>query len=478
MSNNNVNRAAIIILLFICVFCTARLNAEYIFLRDGKIVQGTIITDEANLITARVGRETKKFRRSEIIRILYTDLNMGKVYIQKRDGTSIVVHIVDEDRTSYVCRKDLYSPVEFTLNRSDVLFVAEKNPSGLQGQSDTTWVKLTWFPPYDPVSKYNIYMKAWKSGKYEKVDDTSKKEITIKDLKSNTEYYFIVKSVDRDNYESSPSNELKLTTKNIPPLPPKDSSVEQNPDGSFIVKWTGAYDPDGMIKAYKIYKVLTLKSSLMATVTGAEFVIPANAKFDRIYITSIDNYNSESGDNAPVYFEQRPEVNFSIHPLAAFPMQNMRKAVKPGYGASLRAGISNYYYPGLDIKMELSYIYFKGKGRDNLAAPENSLNSIVLAPALLSAGYSFYPHKALHISPAVYAGVCLVNTKYTYFDIPASAKKSVNDTSYEPCFGAGLTIRWDIAPWFIGISADYRYIAEESGKIAYWSVSPCAGFKF
>jgi hypothetical protein len=468
------NNVAIILLLF-CIFYAGSLNAEYIFMRDGKILQGTIVTDEANIIVARVGTETKKIPRANIIRILYTDLNMGKVYIQKRDGTSVIVHIVDEDRMNFVCRKDLYSPAEFTLKRSEVLFVAEKNPSGLQGQADMTWVKLSWFAPYDPVSVYNIYIKSGKNGKYEKIDHSSNKEITIEMLKSNTEYYFIVKSVDRDGYESTPSNELKITTKNIPPLPPKDSFVEAKPDGTFLLTWLDAVDPDGLIKGYKLYKILNMKTSLLATVAKTEYLISAQEGFDRIFIKSFDNYNTESLDCTPTYFGPRPEINISVQPLFAMPMQNFCKVARYGYGVTLRGGMSNYYFTGLDLKLEASYIYFKG--REDFDIPESSVKNIVLIPALLSAGYSVYPFKALRISPAVYAGYCYVQGKYSHFDV-IDGKKIVTSTAYEPIIGAGISIRWDISPWFFGISADYRYIAEKSGNISYWSIGPVAGIKF
>jgi hypothetical protein len=476
MEKNIIDRIIYIIILIFCTLTVAPLNAEYIFLRDGKIIEGTIITDEANLITAKVGKETKKFRRSEIIRILYTDLNMGKVYIQKRDGTSIIVHIVDEDRTSYVCRKELYSPEEFVLKRADVLFVAEKNPSGLQGQADMTWAKLTWFPPYDPVSKYNIYIKTGKNGKYEMVNDTPNKEIIIKNLKSNTEYYFIVKSVDRDNYESSPSNELKLTTKNIPPLLPASTFVEKISDGNYLARWENAVDPDGTIKNYKIYKVFNWQTTLMANVTKTEFVVSEKEDFNHIYIKSIDNLNTESVDSAYLFFPGRPEINYSIQPLIAMPLQNFSKVADYGYGATLRGGISNYFYEGLDLYLQASFIYFTG--RSDYTTPENSVKNIILVPLTLSAGYSFYPYKAFRISPAVYTGYCYVQSKYSYFSLILSRKKTVTDRAYEPVIGAGLTIRWDVAPLFFGITADYRYIIEESGKTSYWSLGPAAGILF
>ncbi len=471
----NNNKMLFIIVLFIILICANGLYAEYIFLKDGNIIRGTIVSDEAKIIEARVGKETKKIPRTNIIRILYTDLSMAKVYIQKRDGTSVIAYIVDEDRVSYVCRKDLYSPAEFTLQRAEVLFVAEKNPSGLKGEADMTYVNLSWLAPYDPVSVYNIYIKTGKNGRYEKIDQTSKKEITIKGLKSNTEYFFIIKSVDRNNYESSPSNEIKLTTKNIPPLPPDKASVIKMPDGNFSVKWTEAVDPDGTIKEYKLYKILYRKTSLIATAAKTEYIISGKEDFDRFFIKSCDNLNTESDDNTYVYFGPRREINFTILPLFAMPMQNLKKAAVFGYGVTLRGGISNYFFTGLDFKLDVSYIYFKGK--DDFPLAESAVKNITLAPAMFSTGYTFY-YKALRISPAVYAGVCYVQNKYSYFDMVLSTRKTVTKKAYEPAFGAGLTITWDIMPWFYGISADYRYIAEESGKISYWSIAPCAGIRF
>jgi hypothetical protein len=466
----------IFIIIFILFFYADVLRAEYIFLKDGKIIQGTIVSDESDIIAAKIGNKTEKIPRSNIIRILYTELGMGKVYIQKRDGTSVIAYIVDEDRVSYVCRKDLYSAEEFTLKRSDVLFVAEKNPSGLKGEADMTFVKLSWLPPYDPVNTYNIYIKTGKN-KYEKIDSTSKKEITIKNLKSNTEYYFIIKSVDRDNYESSPSNEIKLTTKNIPPLPPKQTLVTEMQDGNFQVTWQAAVDPDGTIKEYKLYKVLNRKTSVFATTAKTEHIVSIKEGFDRIFIKSVDNLNTESEDTASVYFGPRPEIDFSVHPLFAMPMQILKKATEYGYGISVRGGISNYYLIGLDLRLEVSYIFFKGKDSFS-AAPENEVKSVTLIPALLSAGYSFYPFKALRVSPAVYLGACYMQNKYSYFDIVESAAKTKAETAYEPALGAGLSITWDRSPWFFGVSGEYRYIYEKSGKIAYWYVAPQAGIRF
>jgi len=105
--------------------------------------------------------------------------------------------------------------------------MAEKNPSGLQvnGVVGTDRVSLTWLPPYDAVKKYNVYMKKIDSDKYELIDSTGGKSITLKNLSAKTAYFIIVTSVDGDSYESSPSNELKVITSAHVEVQQKDGKV-------------------------------------------------------------------------------------------------------------------------------------------------------------------------------------------------------------------------------------------------------------
>ncbi len=191
------------------------LFAEAIFLKDGSIISGSIISDAASSVSLRLSdNKIKQIPRSDIMRILYTELKMGKIYIQKRDGKGVVAFMVDEDQQSYTFRKELYNPEEFVLKRSEVLFISEKNPSGLQvvGEVGTDRVSLEWQPPYDAVKRYNLYMKKSEKDKYEMVESTGSKSIKLKNLSPKTNYYLMVTSVDKEDYESSPSNELKITT--------------------------------------------------------------------------------------------------------------------------------------------------------------------------------------------------------------------------------------------------------------------------
>jgi hypothetical protein len=243
------------VLIFFLLICLP-IRSEHIFLKDGSIISGQVIRDGADSVTVRDSdKKTRDVKRSDIMRILYTELKMGRIYIQKRDGKVIVAHMVDEDRDSYTFRYDLYKPEEFTLKRSAVLFIAEKNPSGLQvvGDIGTDRVSLTWEPPYDKVKIYNVYIKKNEKDKYELADSTGGRSVTLKKLSSNTTYFLIVTSVDTTNYESSPSNELQVRTKNIPPDEPARVIYTPDPSGARKITWKPARDPDGTVVKYRIF---------------------------------------------------------------------------------------------------------------------------------------------------------------------------------------------------------------------------------
>lgn len=127
-------------------------SAENIFMKDGSIVEGKIIADATDYITIKdkSGKE-RNIERRLILRILYTSLNLSKLYVQKRTGESFVAYLVDEDRDDYLFRKDLYKPVEFKVSRKDVLFMSEKNPSALKGDATSDEIALSWLPPYGQV---------------------------------------------------------------------------------------------------------------------------------------------------------------------------------------------------------------------------------------------------------------------------------------------------------------------------------------
>ena len=106
------------------------------------------------------------------------------------------VFMVDEDRETYTFRKDLNKPAEFKLERADVLFIAERNPSKLKGEAGYTDIKIDWYPPFDEMKRYNVYIKDEKKGKFTIAGKPRGNNFHLKDLKGNTKYFISVTTVE------------------------------------------------------------------------------------------------------------------------------------------------------------------------------------------------------------------------------------------------------------------------------------------
>lgn len=290
------------------VFFSLPLKAEFVFLKDGSIIEGTIIHDAKETTTLRKKNGQEKIiKRIDIMRILYTKLYMGKIYVQKRSGEGLEAYMVDEDQETYIFRKQLYKPDEFILKRKDVLFISQKNPSGLSGKAETDSVRLEWLPPYNRVKEYRIYMKIKKRKKFKQVGRSDDKKFVMEDLTSNTTYYFLVKAVDFQNYESLPSNQIKVTTLNIKPTAPENilRLNRYNKDGSTLevkMKWEQGSDPDGRVTGYHIYMETDKGYKKIGKTPKSQYAVKKleSGKTHRFRIRSVDNLRDESVDSSTV----------------------------------------------------------------------------------------------------------------------------------------------------------------------------------
>ncbi len=183
------------------------LSAEAVYLKDGSVVYGKIVSTNAASVTLRLSDNKVK-------QILRSDIN-------------------------------------------NILFVEEKSKTviALDGEPGTDRVSILWPAPYDGVKKYNVYLRKNRADKYELADTTGWKSVTLKNLTSKTDYYLMVRSIDSDNHESIAGNELKITTKNILPEKPVITSTEDTSNGGRKYLWNASTDPDGKVEKYRIYAV-------------------------------------------------------------------------------------------------------------------------------------------------------------------------------------------------------------------------------
>lgn len=455
---------AFVVLLF--AVSELPLKAEAVFLKDGSIVDGTIESDSAAAVTVRLSdKKRKQILRKDIMRILYTELKMSKIYIQKRDGEGLVAYMVDEDRVSYTFRKELYNPAEFVLNRSDVLFISEKNPSGLKvdGEIETDRVSLKWLPPYDDVKKYNIYMTKNKSGKYEVIDSTKDKTITLKNLTSNTTYYILVTSVDISDYESSPSNELKITTKNISPDKPEITSYgDINADERKII-WKASNDPDGKVEKYKIYGTKDDKREMIAEIKKPEYILKKALEYKRVEITAVDNNGSES-DSSDVKLLKNTVIGF--YPGVIIPLGKLGEMYNIGYGGMLTLSEKNLYFRNFEAGVSAGFYYAEEKNL--LKDGKSNYDTFMMAPLLINAAYRFEFWDNYSVTPSFSFGFTYINMKYINLNTMTYAPEENTDDIIDPTIKCGLGLGYSITETIsVSLTGEYGMFVEESGPISF-----------
>lgn len=462
MSRKIMTAAAVLIVSMVFV---STLNAESVFLKDGSIVEGSIISDSASFIKIK-DKENKlrQVSRNDILRVRYTKLKMGKIYIQKRDGEGIVAFIVDEDQDSYTFRKDLLKPEEFVLNRGDILFMAEKNPSGLKtvGDMETDRVSLTWLPPYDSVKKYNIYLTKDKKNKFELADSTTGKSVTVKNLSSNTTYFLVVTSIDSDGYESSPSNELKITTKNRPPSEPVIISSGDVKASERTVMWEPSNDPDGKLAGYRIYVTNDDKREMIAEIKKTEFILKNALNYDKVEIAAVDDRGDES-DYARVRI-LGDSTFLGFYPGVIYPMGKFGKMYNSGYGGMFTFSERNWMFENSELGISLGYYYLQGK--DLLEEKNKDYQYYMFIPFYLTGGYNIRIGENFCFKPVISFGCAYVDARYKDALTASSPDKKLQE--FYPASKIGLygNYKFTSALCF-SVGCEYGAVFENGGRLSF-----------
>ena len=199
------------ILILSIVITVLPLKGELIFLNDGSIIEGEIVSDIEETVTVKdKDSMSHEIQRSGILKIS-PSIKTGKVYIQKRNGEGISAYIVNEDKTSYTLRTELNDTYEFTIKKSDILFISNLTPTDVNGVFESYQIYLTWTKPSVSVKHYKVYYSTGNNEKFKLDGTTTDTSYTLKNVLNNKTYYIIVTSIGMDDSESPPSNELKLT---------------------------------------------------------------------------------------------------------------------------------------------------------------------------------------------------------------------------------------------------------------------------
>ncbi len=105
---------------------TVSLPAEIIYMNDGQVIRGTIVSEGTDTITVRTEYQTRTIFRRHVTRIMYGERDMEPIYFLMRDGRLINGFLVDQDSRKVVYRKTKDSPEEFTLLKEDISQMSAK----------------------------------------------------------------------------------------------------------------------------------------------------------------------------------------------------------------------------------------------------------------------------------------------------------------------------------------------------------------
>jgi hypothetical protein len=282
-----------VLLLFLAIAIPS--SAEHLFLKDGSIINCKVIEETADQITIVTDNgKNVVYTQDKVLRVLYAELNMEKIYVQLKNGKSMRVYMVDEDRKTYTFRNDITKPEEFIINRSEVMFITERNPSGLKGEPELYSISLSWYQSFDKMEKFNIYIKNTQEVLFTLTGESKETSYVLKNLKSNTKYIIRVTGVDSENLETGSSNEIEILTKNLPPFMPEKGSYEKEKNGDYYLTWDKTEDSDGKVVNYIIYRLWNKKNIKLAETTETELIIKGPLKFNKLYVRAVDDMGAES----------------------------------------------------------------------------------------------------------------------------------------------------------------------------------------
>jgi len=475
-----MNRTAIKFLLVTLLLHVSVLSfAEVIFMKDGNIIEGKIVTDSADyLVMKKKDGKSERINRKLILRTLYKSLNMSKLYVQKRNGDNFVAFQVDEDNEVYVFRKELYKVDEFSVLKKEVLFMSEKNPSALKGEATSESVVLSWLPPYGQVKNNKIYSKQSKEDEYKVIGTTKKNAITITGLESQKTYFFIVRAVDDTGDETNPSNEIKVITKSSPPDAP-DVKVEKDTKENWVLIWNEAKDKDGKVEGYRIYTEKNGEYALLEETKKFTATVPKDALFDSIHVRSIDNNGDESKT-----VDYRHDWRFILSPQYVIPSGKMSDFIGNGYGGNLDISRRDLFFN--DFELGLTGGYLKVEGKKKIGNGNSNVKSLNMYPAALFTAYRiplsfnrFGLYDNLSFYPRLSAGVMVMQFNYELLDNTGAVDETKKALILEPFVKAGLFAEVGFSRnFFFTAGAEYSYMIDSIQGLGMINFSASAGFRF
>jgi hypothetical protein len=458
------------------------LLAEFIFKKDGSIIRGSIVKDYPGSISVKKNDGViEQVNRSDIMRINYTELYLGKVYARLTSGEVVEGYQVDEDRDNYFFRKDITSTEEFKIQRKKVMFIAHTNPTDVKGNPSTVFINMTWSPPFKPAKFYRVFIRDVKNNEetFRNSGETVETVYTLTNLIKSWTYELYATAIADTGEESLPSEKIIVNT-----LPEQPQNLilneELSQDGRTVTltfKWDNVTDPDSRVKNYNIYETVDGEKIKKGTSEGSEFTIkdfPAEGKH-RFSLVAVNDISAESAEVKAVY-DAGYKIYVNGEAAYVYPLGTMRDMAASGYGGMVRSGIIWRKY---SLGIETGIMTYN---------PSKYIKSMMMAPLLLEAGYEILLpglfSKQLPglftIKPYLKAGWSFDMIKYVVYE-PSNPliEGTKTEKSFDPMASAGAYLNYEHNEKInIYCGAGYSGVFQKSGRLDFINLSFGAGTVF
>ena len=341
-----------IAMTFIIILSALPLSAEYLFLTDGSIIQGRVVSETQSEVNFRSDddREARIYPREQVIRVHYTEMSFNRIYLQLHSGESMSVFLVGEDRRSYTFRNELYKPEEFNVARADVLSISERNPSGLRGEAGYTEVRIEWIPPGETMRRFRIYIKKDGEDEFTHTGTAGSRSSVyrISGLDRDTKYRLYVTGLDSTGEETPPSRSIEITT-----LSPDDPGPE------FTIKFE-----------YHFGRLTFTPAVIMPLGTFGDMASPGYGGFVSFTLSDLMFKNFSAGIEAG-YFYMPGNDSFKTEHSSADSFQLIPFGFKAGYNFSLTENLT--LKPAITAGAAYFDMRYKAFDKGEGAAADNAL---------------------------------------------------------------------------------------------------------
>ena len=94
--------------------------AEVIYLKNGKVINGAIVGETKKAIRVKTQDKTLRIKRKDVVRIMYGERKLERIFIQLKDNTLVDGYMIDQDSEKIIFRPDKDNPKEVTVMKSNI----------------------------------------------------------------------------------------------------------------------------------------------------------------------------------------------------------------------------------------------------------------------------------------------------------------------------------------------------------------------